>query len=479
MDGGDPAPAEPDPRRPGRDAPRRGRGDAVPERLGDHAGRPHADRRRDRRRPLHGVHDRRRRLADRPPRLGPGRPDRRRSRTLGETLGKLEFGPTAARSTPRATSGRPTRSAPAACASRRAARSSRRSPLPEGLDVFACMLGGDDGRTLLMCAAPDFLEAQPHRRPRCRPAHHGGRRPARRIAIAGRLEAVTVLSEERRLACGLRCRDRRLSMSYLRHISTRRLLALCAAVVAILAGSATAIALATGGSGPRRRPAARAGRARCARRPAGRRRDGADHLHQPADRRGQPAGQRSAALRGQGPPVGRRRRAAPRVAGLERRRPRRRRAGAAARRPAVGLETASNTVYRATLPRTTRRPRISRCPRSPHQACADPPDPRAALAGAQPSDVAGRPAYTVRVTAAPRRRPARRRPGRVGRRERRPAARRRVRQRRRRPGARAEGHQRHFGAVAATRPRDPAAGRRHRRRPQPRRRGRPRSDRGR
>jgi hypothetical protein len=39
-------------------------------------------------------------------------------------------------------------------------------------------------------------------------------------------------------------------MSYLRHISTRRLLALCAAVVAVLAGSAAAIALATGGSGP-------------------------------------------------------------------------------------------------------------------------------------------------------------------------------------------------------------------------------------
>ena len=30
--------------------------------------------------------------------------------------------------------------------------------LPEGLNVFACMLGGDDGRTLLMCAAPDFAE---------------------------------------------------------------------------------------------------------------------------------------------------------------------------------------------------------------------------------------------------------------------------------------------------------------------------------
>ena len=30
--------------------------------------------------------------------------------------------------------------------------------MPEGLNVFACMLGGDDGRTLLICAAPDFYE---------------------------------------------------------------------------------------------------------------------------------------------------------------------------------------------------------------------------------------------------------------------------------------------------------------------------------
>jgi sugar lactone lactonase YvrE len=29
---------------------------------------------------------------------------------------------------------------------------------PDGLGVFACMLGGDDGRTLLLCAAPDFAE---------------------------------------------------------------------------------------------------------------------------------------------------------------------------------------------------------------------------------------------------------------------------------------------------------------------------------
>jgi sugar lactone lactonase YvrE len=30
--------------------------------------------------------------------------------------------------------------------------------LPEDLAVFACQLGGADGRTLLLCAAPDFLE---------------------------------------------------------------------------------------------------------------------------------------------------------------------------------------------------------------------------------------------------------------------------------------------------------------------------------
>jgi sugar lactone lactonase YvrE len=32
-------------------------------------------------------------------------------------------------------------------------------PMPEGLNCFACMLGGSDGRTLLVCAAPDFAEA--------------------------------------------------------------------------------------------------------------------------------------------------------------------------------------------------------------------------------------------------------------------------------------------------------------------------------
>ena len=36
---------------------------------------------------------------------------------------------------------------------------------PDGLGVYACMLGGEDGRTLLMCAAPDFYEhARAHTR---------------------------------------------------------------------------------------------------------------------------------------------------------------------------------------------------------------------------------------------------------------------------------------------------------------------------
>jgi sugar lactone lactonase YvrE len=52
---------------------------------------------------------------------------------------------------------------------------------PDGMGVFACALGGDDGRTLLLCCAPDFLE---HRRAPVREAvlvatevdvPHGGR----------------------------------------------------------------------------------------------------------------------------------------------------------------------------------------------------------------------------------------------------------------------------------------------------------------
>jgi sugar lactone lactonase YvrE len=30
--------------------------------------------------------------------------------------------------------------------------------IPTGTGVFACMLGGDDGRTLFLCTAPSFAE---------------------------------------------------------------------------------------------------------------------------------------------------------------------------------------------------------------------------------------------------------------------------------------------------------------------------------
>ncbi|MDQ6811542.1 MAG: SMP-30/gluconolactonase/LRE family protein [Actinomycetota bacterium] len=35
---------------------------------------------------------------------------------------------------------------------------------PDGLGIFACMLGGEDGCTLLLCAAPDFLPTSAHTR---------------------------------------------------------------------------------------------------------------------------------------------------------------------------------------------------------------------------------------------------------------------------------------------------------------------------
>jgi sugar lactone lactonase YvrE len=78
--------------------------------------------------------------------------------TFEETIGKLRFGPDGC-----------TLDAEEHiwCADEVGARCARIAPggaivdeiaAPEGLNIFACMLGGDDGRTLLMCAAPDFLE---------------------------------------------------------------------------------------------------------------------------------------------------------------------------------------------------------------------------------------------------------------------------------------------------------------------------------
>ena len=78
--------------------------------------------------------------------------------TLAETLGQLQFGPDGCGLDAEEHIW---------CADEVGARCARLTPggeivaeipMPEGLDVFACMLGGDDGRTLLMCAAPDFSE---------------------------------------------------------------------------------------------------------------------------------------------------------------------------------------------------------------------------------------------------------------------------------------------------------------------------------
>jgi sugar lactone lactonase YvrE len=78
--------------------------------------------------------------------------------TFEETLGKLRFGPDGCALDAEEHIW---------CADEVGERCARIAPggaiveeiaAPEGLNIFACMLGGDDGRTLLMCAAPDFLE---------------------------------------------------------------------------------------------------------------------------------------------------------------------------------------------------------------------------------------------------------------------------------------------------------------------------------
>jgi sugar lactone lactonase YvrE len=78
--------------------------------------------------------------------------------TLAETLSKLQFGPDGC--------GLDAENH-IWCADEVNARCVRIAPggdivdqikAPDGLDFFACMLGGDDGRTLLICAAPDFAE---------------------------------------------------------------------------------------------------------------------------------------------------------------------------------------------------------------------------------------------------------------------------------------------------------------------------------
>jgi hypothetical protein len=186
-------------------------------------------------------------------------------------------------------------------------------------------------------------------------------------------------------------------VSYLRRISTRRLLALCAAVV-VLAGSVTAIALAAGGSGPTpppkplaqalhyalAAPAVEGVTARIA---------FTNHLIDAASLQGSDPILTGA--KGRLWATGDKLRLELQASGAD---------GAAGDAQILVdgdrltvIESRSNTVYRATLPRDHQTagetvPSLARI-----QDVLTHLTERATLSDAQPSDVAGRPAYTVRI----------------------------------------------------------------------------------
>ena len=246
-------------------------------------------------------------------------------------------------------------------------------------------------------------------------------------------------------------------MSYLRHISTRRLLALLAATVVVLAGGAAAIALAAGGSGPTPPPKPLAQAVH-------------DALAAPpstASRRGSPSPTTSidaASLQGCDPLL----------------------TGAKGRLWATGdklrLELqASSADGRAgdvqvlldgdqlTVIETALEHRLPGDAAAGHaergsepvpslariQERAHPPDREGDALGRAPERRRRAPGVHRAHRAAPRRRPARRRRGRVGRRARRAAARRRLRRGCRRPGARAEGDRHLLRQGGRQRPRHP------------------------
>ena len=188
-------------------------------------------------------------------------------------------------------------------------------------------------------------------------------------------------------------------MSYLRHISTRRLLALLATTVVVLAGSAAAIALAAGGSGPTPppKPLAQAVHDALAA-PAV---DGVtarisftNHLVDAASLQG--SDPLLTGAKGRLWATGDRLRLELQASSADGR------AGDVqvlvnGDRLTV-IETATNTVYRATLPQDKQTgsepaPSLARI-----QDVLTHLTQRATLSGAKPSDVAGRPAYTVRIT---------------------------------------------------------------------------------
>ena len=141
-------------RRARRERERLRRGSGLPQRLRDHAGRRHADRGRDVRRPPQRLLD-----------IESG------ERTIWQVGAEVPLGPIE-EMLPASTFAPDGITLDAEghvwAADGLAARVCRIAPggeiveeiaMPEGLGVFACQLGGDDGRTLVMCAAPDFFEA--------------------------------------------------------------------------------------------------------------------------------------------------------------------------------------------------------------------------------------------------------------------------------------------------------------------------------
>ena len=130
----------------------------VPERHGHR--RRHADRGRDLRRAPDGVHDRRRRRAGRPARVGPDRADGRAGAGRRDAPAASASRPTASLHGRRGPHLGRRRARRADVPDRARRRHRRRDPAARRASARSpASLGGEDGRTLLLCSAPDFIEA--------------------------------------------------------------------------------------------------------------------------------------------------------------------------------------------------------------------------------------------------------------------------------------------------------------------------------
>ena len=211
------------------------------------------------------------------------------------------------------------------------------------------------------------------------------------------------------------------ALNFLRRISTRRLLSICALALVLVIGG-TAVALATSGGGPKPPPKPLANAVHDALERAERaRHQRPDPLHQQPDRRLQHRGHRPAPGRRHRPPLGLARRTAASCGSSCRPKE----AAATARCWSTATTSRSTTAPRkpstkARCPKKKgegRRSRTSRCPRSARsRRRSTEAGKHVDLSGAIPSDVAGQPTYTRARRAEPRRRPARRGRARLGRR---------------------------------------------------------------